>query len=135
MDCSDKSASSNIRKEPQDQSVAIALSKRREALKEKMRRDSLLPYQTRFDRNNDLYFFKDRVTGEERTTGIFASSPEAARKKCKRPPPDRAVLYKTVKYKDLTPAQKRAAKAGRWVGREKGDTRRGFGPPPKNYRK
>lgn len=78
-----------------------------------------------------LYFFKDKKTGKKRNTGVTAKSASAAKKKLKRPPKERATVYKSRK---LTSSEKKTAKRGDWVrGRADGsspnsDNKRGYGP-------
>ena len=78
-----------------------------------------------------LYFFEDTKTGRKRNTGVTGRSVSEARKNLKRPPSDRAKVYKS---RQLTDSEKKTAARGGWVrGRADGaspnsDRRRGFGP-------
>lgn len=81
-----------------------------------------------------LYFFKDSRTGKKRNTGIIASSAKSAKKKCKQPPPEYAIVYAS---RAMTEEEKKVARRGDWVrnradgGKPEDDSRQGFGMPRK----
>lgn len=66
---------------------------------------------TRTDGEVKAYYFEDTSTGRKRNTAVFAESAEQAKKKLKRPSPDRARVYKV---RSLLETEKQDLKTGRW---------------------
>jgi hypothetical protein len=83
---------------------------------------------------NKAYYFKDKVSGTKRNTPVFATSAAAAKKKLRRPSPEKAVVYAVRSPKAGE------AKGGKW-SRIRADGKsptkskmgkgRGFGPKRK----
>ena len=79
------------------------------------------------------YYFKDKVTGKERNTPVFATSAAAAKKKLRRPSPDNAVVsaVRTPQSGEGVKGWSRVRKDGKGPEASKHGKGRGFGPKRK----
>jgi hypothetical protein len=78
-----------------------------------------------------LFFFKDKVTGKVRNTGVDAESASAAKAKLKRPPKERAVVAKVLTKSKVSKGWDRTRMDGKSPAKSAHGKGRGFGPPRK----
>lgn len=78
-----------------------------------------------------LFFFKDKVTGKTRNTGVHADSAAAAKAKLKRPPKERAVVAKVLTKAKVSKGWDRTRANGKSPKASALGKGRGYGPPRK----